>query len=182
MCKLGDGNAFCQVSSDKANIKRHLCDFSNVAGGNNDDRFVSTNVGLSPNISLPSCTLPWRLLVLFPLCNLDYLYILLLPCNSVLLIPPPTDWTSVVCSLQSLDGTLFCLFIENFQTTGLTLSWKPGQWLIPSVCFFFSCSSIGKKADQNKAQISYPTNRTVEKVCAVRIKLTLKRALMPTVS
>lgn len=130
MCKLGDGNAFCQVSCDKANDIFAISPTWLVATTTIDTcrptrRQKNLPVGPSPNISLPSCTLPRRLLVSFPVCNLHYFYILLPPCHSASLIPPPTDRTSVVYPLQSLDGTLFCLFIENFQTTDLMLSWKP---------------------------------------------------------
>lgn len=56
----------------------------------------------------PSCSLPWRLLILFPVCNsTSSTFIYLQPCYGRLPLLPSIDQTSVVCPLQPLDWSTF---------------------------------------------------------------------------
>lgn len=107
-----------------------------VSGCNNGTKYSTILFMISvPEPNLPSFELPGRRLILFPVGNLYFFYLLLLPSFVMLLIVPPTDKTSIVHQLQPLNGNalkthFFSFFIlANVQKICFTLRWKPGWWL-----------------------------------------------------
>lgn len=82
-----------------------------------------------------------QLLILFPVCNLDFFCVVLQPCCGTLPGPASSDKASVVYLLQIPHGnspdSLFFSVISNFHKIRSTLRWKPDYSLSSSCPFFF---------------------------------------------
>lgn len=146
MCKVADGNTFCQMSYHTANSEltcRRLFTLMASFQFPHDSRqhgwlhwwgdqmipLSHPSIQYHHFINLPSCALPGRRLVLFLVHSLYFLYILSQLCDGTWLIPASTDKTS---SFAPSNGTVFNLhfilsfYIANFQKICFSLGGKPG--------------------------------------------------------
>lgn len=87
--------------------------------------------------NLLSCTLPGRPLVLNPVCNICFFYILFQPCFGTLPSPSSPSSTykaSVVYCLQPRDANLISFIVgANFQKTVFTFRWRTDYRLADEV-------------------------------------------------
>lgn len=107
--------------------------YSNMAGRNNNNRYLSTNEETKIFTNIKNITNNHPNIncchVFFPVFYCFYFFFVSLqPCDGVLLILSSTDETSGVYLLQPLDGNALNLLPPPFYSAfkGFALQWEPG--------------------------------------------------------